>query len=110
MINDVFINTQEIKDELDNMQQMAEIFRTKFSLLSQNINYIFSKIKDCKTIQDANKYFELLEKIQGTLARLLYEYKIGMPDRLIRFVQDFDNFEEVKEYYFKKIILGEYAF
>ena len=57
MINDAFINTQELGNELENMQQMAEIFRIKFSLLSQNINYIFSKIKDCKEIHNAENYF-----------------------------------------------------
>jgi hypothetical protein len=52
----------------------------------------------------------MLDKIQSALACLLYKYDIGMPDRLMRFVQDFDNFAETKEYYFEKILSGEYSF
>jgi hypothetical protein len=111
MINDMFINVQELENELKNMQQIGEILNIKFSLLSQQINYIFSKIETCKILEDADEYFELLDKIQEGLACLLYKYKIGMSDRLLRFVHDFDNLEQVyKEYYFKKIILGEYSF
>jgi len=111
MINDPFINIQEIEIELNNLREIAEKLDTQFPLLSQKIAYIFTKIKECKTIQEAENYFEFLEIIKNGLASLLYEYHIGMPDRLIRFVQDFDTLEPIyKEYYFKKITSGEYAF
>ncbi len=111
MINDAFINTQEIEIELNNMRQLVENLNIYFPLLSQKIAYIFSKIKECKTFQEADEYFELLDKIQGELACLLYKYDIGMPGRLGRFVHDFDNLEPTyREYYFKKITSGEYAF
>jgi|SRR4030095_1151362 len=110
MINDIFIDQQELETDLKNMQQMAETLDIHFPLISQKVAHIFSKIKKYKTMQEAKNYFELLKIIQTTLSCLLYKYGIGMPDRLIRFVQDFDNFEEAKEYYFKKIISGEYSF
>lgn len=111
MLNDPFINMQEIENELQNMQQIAKTLDMQFPLLSQQVAYIFSKIKDCKTMQEANDYFEYLDKIQGELACLLYKYNIGMPDRLMRFVHDFDNLETIcREHYFKKIISGEYSF
>jgi hypothetical protein len=111
MINDPFINTKELGTELSNMRQIAEKLKMQFPLLSQKVAYIFSKIKECKTIQEAENYFEFLEIIKNGLASLLYEYHIGMPDRLIRFVQDFDTLEPIyKEYYFKKITSGEYSF
>lgn len=110
MFNDIFINMQELETELKDMQQIAETLNIHFPLLSQKVNYIFSKIKECKTIQDADDYFALLDTIQSGLACLLYKYDIGMPDRLLRFVQDFDNFEEAKKHYFTKITSGEYSF
>ena len=110
MLQDKFIDIQELEIELKDMQQIAETLIMQFPLLSQKVTYIFSKIKNCKTLQDAADYFKMLDKIQSGLACLLYKYDIGMPDRLIRFVQDFDNFEEVKEYYFGKITSGEYSF
>lgn len=111
MLNDPFIDINELDIELRNMEQMAKALDTYFPSLNQKLVYIFSKIKECKTIQDAQGYFEVLEIIKTGLACLLYKYNIGIPDRLIRFVQDFDNLEPVyKEYYFKKIISGEYLF
>lgn len=111
MIKDAFIDITELDIELKNMQQMAEILTIHFPLLSQKIAYIFSKIKECKTIQDAEDYFEFLETIKNGLACLLYKYDIGMPDRLARFVHDFDNLEPIyREYYFKKITSNEYLF
>lgn len=111
MLNDPFINMQEIENELQNMQQIAKTLDMQFPLLSQQVAYIFSKIKDCKTMQEANDYFEYLDKIQEELACLLYKYNIGMPDRLMRFVHDFDNLETIyREHYFKKITSGEYFF
>jgi hypothetical protein len=75
------------------------------------VAYIFSKIKECKNIEEANDYFDILIKIQEELSCLLYKYNIGMPARLDRFVHDFDNLELVyRECYFKKITSEEYSF
>lgn len=111
VINDIFINEQELENELQNMQQAGECFQRQFSLLSQQVAYIFTKIETCKTSEEANNYFEILSKIQEQLARLLYVYHIGMPDRLLRFVRDFDNLEPIyRKHYFEKIASKEYSF
>lgn len=68
MVNDPFINVTELNIELKNMQQMAESLNIHFPLLSQKIAYIFSRVEACKTIQDADEYFDLLNNIQGGLA------------------------------------------
>jgi hypothetical protein len=42
---------------------------------------------------------------------MLYKHNIGLPDRLIRFTQDFDNLESIyRKRYFEKITSGEYSF
>ncbi len=110
MANDPFINTQEIANKLNDLRQIAEKLEANLPPLSQTIAYVFTKIKECKTIAEANDYFEILDIIQQTLACLAYKYNIGMPARLDRFIHDFDNFEEVKEYYFPKIKNGDYSF
>lgn len=110
-INDLFINTQEIEIELSNLHQIAEQLDIQLPLLSQKVAYIFTKIKECKTMIEANDYFDVLDRIQEKLSCLVYKYNIGMPSRLNRFVHDFDNLEPIyKEHYFKKIISGEYSF
>jgi hypothetical protein len=110
MINDPFINTQEITNKLNDLRHIAEKLETNLLPLSQQIAYVFTKIKECKTIVEANDYFEILDIIQQTLACLAYKYNVGMPARLDRFVHDFDNFEEAKKYYYPKIKNGDYLF
>lgn len=111
MINDRFINNEELNIELKNMEQFAKNLDMHFPLLSQKISYIFSKIKECKTMQEAENYFEFLEIIRTGLACLYYKYNIGLPDRLAKFIYDFDNLEPMhREYYFKKITSGEHSF
>lgn len=111
MTNNIFIDIKELNIELKNMQKIAETLNAQFPLLSQKVTYVFSKIKECKTIQEADCYFEFLETIKTGLACLLYKHHIGIPARLIRFVEDFDNLEPTyREYYFEKIKSGEYAF
>jgi hypothetical protein len=111
MKNDLFINIQEMENQLESMEQTAESLNSHFPLLSQKVAYIFSKIKKCHTLQEADPYFDALETIKTGLARLLYKYEIGMPERLVRFVGDFDNLEPIyKKYYFEKIISGEYSY
>ncbi len=92
------------------MQKILESFESKFSLFSQTIAYIFDTIKTCNTIEEAHEYFEYLDKIQIGLSCLLFKYKIAIPRRLKRFVEDFDNFEEAKYVYFEQIKTGEYKF
>jgi len=111
MINDPFIDINELDSELKDMQKIAETLDTHFPLLSQKIAYIFAKIKECKTFKESQNYFEFLEIIKTGLACLLYKYNIGLPDHLLRFTRDFDNLEPIyQEYYFKKITSGEYKF
>jgi hypothetical protein len=82
----------------------------KLSLLDQKIKYIFSKIKSCEKIDFAVDYFDLLDRTQTVLAKLVFEHEIGIPERLRRFVRDFDNLEQDRKYYFDKIKSGEYSF
>ena len=110
MFKDTFINIDEIETELKSMQETLENFKSKFSLFSQTVAYIFDKIKTCNSLQEAQNYFEFLDKIQMGLACLLFKYKIELPYRLERFVRDFDNFEEAKYIYFEQIKTGEYKF
>jgi len=111
MLNDIFINQQEIENELINMKLKAEDFNRELILISQKVAYIFDKIQTCKTFEEADSYFEVLDKIQESLSCLLYKYNIGLPDRLLRFTHDFDNLESVyRKNHFERIISGKYSF
>src|SRR5579872_660051 len=99
MINNPFINVTDI-------QQKAKEIRTTGETLDRQ----FSCIKDCKSIEEASPYFTLLDIMQSVLAELVFKYEIGVPDKLRRFLCDFDNLDHYGDHYFKKIKNGEYVF
>ncbi len=109
-MKDAFVSLGEIKNELKEIESLGINLSRNLGLLSQKIKYIISQIKLCETIESANDYFDLLEKIQSILACLVFKEKIGIPDRLRDFVSDFDNLEQDKEYFFKRIKNNEYSF
>ena len=109
-MDDIFISHHELKKDLGEIEKIGQTLAQRLALLEQNMKYIFSRIKLCVTFEQAQVYFEILDDIQSTLALLVHRENIGIPDRLWRFMTDFDNFEEAKNYYFERIKNGEYAF
>lgn len=109
-MNDPFVSIDDIKSELKQIEDIGLSLSRNFSLLSQKIKYIVSKIKNCETLHTAEEYFDLLDRIQGVLARLAFGEEIGIPDRLRKFVSDFDNLEGNKEYLFEEIRGERYTF
>lgn len=109
-MNDPFISHEEIKQELKEIEKTVDLLALKLSLLSEKIRYLISKIKSEESLNSAQKYFEILDFIQLSLAHVVFNNDIGVPDRIAKFVHDFDNLEFDKEYYFTKIKNGEYFF
>ena len=109
-MKDIFINAQEISIELQTLEQEGASLALKISLLDQKIKYIFTLIKECEDQNLINEYFLFLDTIQTSLGKLRYKYMIGLPDRLARFIHDFDNLEMDKDFYLKKIKDGDYSF
>ncbi|HRN77748.1 MAG TPA: hypothetical protein PLU71_00770 [Candidatus Dependentiae bacterium] len=109
-MKDIFITPSDIKKDIKEIEQLGAQVSQRLNLMAQNIKYIFSKIKLCENIESAENYFEILDDIQSMLSILVYKYDMGIPDRLWRFMSDFDNFEEAKKYYFPQIKSGEYSF
>lgn len=107
-MEDLFISLSEIEKDLNQIDEFGKYLNQKLILLHQNVRYIFSQIKICETMEQANWYFMVLDKIQRSLMSLVCEEDINLPEQLFRFVRDFDNFEEAKKYYFPKIKSGEY--
>lgn len=109
MLKDLFICPKEIVTEVKSIEKEGADLALKLSLLYQKIKYIISKIESCPTAESANEYFDLLDKIQESLASLVFKCEIGIPDHLFRFVSDFDNIDHYKDHLFKKIKNGKYS-
>jgi len=100
----------EIERDLEQLNQAGDVLKQRLDALTQFIQYMFNLIRDSKTRVEAESYFDVLDNIQQALADLVYKKEIGIPDRLWRFMNDFDNFQEAKMFYFEKIKAGEYKF
>lgn len=109
-MEDKFISTIEIKEELHEIERLGRSLTRNLSLLAQKIKYLFEQIKSCDTLDSAQEYFDLLDNIQLVLASLIFKEEIGIPERLVKFVTDFDNLEHIKETIFSEIKSGEYQF
>jgi hypothetical protein len=103
-------NINYLKENLNYLRDAGIIFARNVSLISRITEDFFSQIKNCQTIESANQYFDQLDAIQSTLAILVHEEDVEIPERLWRFMSDFDNFEEAKYRYFSMIKRGEYTF
>jgi hypothetical protein len=109
-MEDLFISLVEIEKDIKQIEELGKHLNQQLNLLKQNIEYIFSQIKICDKMEKVNWYFMILDKIQGSLISLVCEENINLPDKLFRFIKDFDNFEEAKKHYYPKIKSGEYFF
>lgn len=62
----------------------------KLSLLDEEINYLILRIELCSNPEDANIYFDMLDNIQLTLAKIHYKYGPILSNYLQQFIKDFD--------------------
>jgi hypothetical protein len=74
------------------------------------VKEIIYKISLCQTIQDTSCYFDLLDKIQFVMARLVFRDDVPVTQELRKFIRDCDRLDDpwLRDYLFKKIKSGEY--
>lgn len=92
-----------IKSESNNDKIKWQIY-----FLSEEINRLLRLIETCATIEVANIYFDLLQKVQEVLSGLVFERKVRVSRILIRFIKDCDQIDDpsLREHLFKKIKHG----
>jgi hypothetical protein len=83
-------NLIEILRSIENEKEKKNII-LHISSLAQEINFLLLKINFCTDFQQANRYFDLLEKIQLILATIQHKLRINLPNNLSQFVKDFDD-------------------
>jgi hypothetical protein len=109
-MNDKFISYDDINRDMKQIEELGAVLAERLALLEKTLVYIFAQIKESDDGEAMQGYFECLDRIQLCLALLVCQESISISDRLHRFMKDFDNFEQAKEYYFEKIRNGEYTF
>ncbi|MFA6066666.1 MAG: hypothetical protein WC707_05800 [Candidatus Babeliaceae bacterium] len=87
-----------LKNELVQVNKITPLL----PLLSQEIDNLFLKIKNCNNKKDADIYFDQLQKIQDNLAELLFVYDAKLSSDLVKFISDCDRLDDpwLREYLF----------
>lgn len=98
-----------LKEEIKEAQ-IGKILVPKLATIEKEIKELFLRIKKCNTLQQANYFFDLLQKIQEILAQLFYKQKITLSENLQKFVSDFDRIDDpwLREYMLNAIKNNEY--
>ncbi|MBY0110232.1 MAG: hypothetical protein K2X90_03920 [Candidatus Babeliaceae bacterium] len=82
-------------------------------LIEEEINLLLSfKIRNCNNLQEAKKYFDILQKIQEVLAMLFFKEKIEISNKLQKFIRDFERLDDgwLRENLFNEIKQGSYNY
>lgn len=81
------------------------------SLIEEEIQKILLDVKRCDDINEATRYFDLLEQINNQLCDLYYNKNVSISNRLKKFVNDCDRLDDpwLRDYLFKKIKNNEYS-
>lgn len=60
----------------------------------EKINTLLSKIETCKSLEEAQDYFALLDIIQGLIMKLYFKKETLIPKELWEFARDFDRIDD----------------
>lgn len=71
-MEDIILELKKIEDE------EIEFYNIKLPLLENEVLYNVAKIRECKELSFANKYFDILQQIQETFGLLLYKYYVNV--------------------------------
>lgn len=97
---------EDIEDE-----RIKKIIVPKLEVIEKEIKELLIAIKKCKTVQEAQDYFDLLQKLQEALASLFFKQKIIVSQGLEKFITDFDRIDDdwLRNYMFSAIKKNEYT-
>jgi len=103
------IDISDVKENLREITQLGKELSRNLRLLRQKVKHILAQIKLCSTKAEADVYLDMLDHIQQTLAEISIKENIGIPEKLEKFMYDFDRLddEQHRTYYFN-IIKKEY--
>ena len=99
-------NIYSILNEIEiEIEQNRDSVLQKVPLIDKAIFLLLLHIKKSASIEEANKYFDLLEKFQFIIAKFFFKERIELPENLCNFVKDFDRIDDLDV---RKILLKKY--
>ena len=84
---------------------------TKFQILENEINFLLLKIKNSTTLALANEHFDILQKAQAIISKLIFTKEIEVPNSIWKFFKDFDRIDDsrVREFIFQELKNEKYS-
>lgn len=105
----VEINITDLLRKLENCIRQSEA-DPYLPVVLEKVKLILYEIKQCKNVENANIYFDLLDQVQYVMCGLVFRDNIIVSQELRKFVRDCDRLDDpwLRDYLFKKIKSDEY--
>ena len=101
----------DLENLLSELRNVTLSLNGKLGEIEFEISDLMKEIEESPSIQQANAFFDALQKYQHILAKILYKSDIQLSKRLRDFVIDFDRLDDnnLREFIYPKIKEREYV-
>lgn len=91
--------------EENKLARLKNLVEPALIYIEPEIDDIFVQIKNCKNINEANVYFDILEQTQDFLATLFFNDKISLSPKLESFVIKYERLDDpwLREFIFTNL-------
>lgn len=99
--------------EENEANRIKEIILPNITNIEREIDIIFfEKIKNCKNVESANTYFDILQEVQEVLSLLLFQENIEFSNKIQNFIRDCDRLDDewLRNALFQEIKQGNYNY
>lgn len=110
MMCQIFYNLV-LRDE-EQRKRIKNIITPQLDLIEKEVGYLLSiSIKNCKTLEDAQEYFDVLQQIQEIVGGLFFSNEIEVSTSMEQFIRECDRLDDpwLRQHLFEKIQQGRYS-
>lgn len=86
--------------------RIKNIIMPHLDLIEKEVGYLLSvSIKNCKTLEDAQQYFDVLQAIQEIIGGLFFSEEIEVSSKMEQFIRECDRLDDpwLRQHIFEKM-------
>ena len=112
--DDILKTLEILKEALFKLNKNEKLLENesekKVQVMEEEIRNLFFMINKTNSLEESKKYFEVLDKLQGKLSKIVFDENIDISNNLRKFIYDFERLddEKVLERLYKGIFNNEY--
>lgn len=94
-----------LRDE-EECTRIKSIIMPQLDLIEKEVGYLLSiSIKNCKTLEDAQQYFDVLQQTQEIVGGLFFSGEIEVSTKMEQFIRECDRLDDpwLRQHIFEKI-------